>query len=76
MGNGRHVILQNNKWHTTVIQANFELGKNVLKKILNQAKLGRILLNSAFNFAHSNLRFVVIIFQNGPAENRTPVFTV
>ena len=40
MGNGRHVILQNNKWHTTVIQANFELGKNVLKKILNQATHG------------------------------------
>lgn len=39
MGNGRHVILQDDRGHTTVIQANFELGKNVLKKILNQTGL-------------------------------------
>lgn len=39
MGNGRHIILQDDKGHTTVIQANYNLGKNVLKKILNQTGL-------------------------------------
>lgn len=39
MGNGRHIILQDDKGHTTVIQTNFELGKNVLKKIMHQSGL-------------------------------------
>lgn len=39
MGNGRHIILQDDKGHTTVVQANLELGRNVLKKILKQTGL-------------------------------------
>jgi predicted RNA binding protein YcfA (HicA-like mRNA interferase family) len=38
-GNGRHIILQDGRGHTTVIQANLGLGKGTVKKILNQIGL-------------------------------------
>jgi predicted RNA binding protein YcfA (HicA-like mRNA interferase family) len=38
-GSGRHIVLQDSNGHTTVIQLNLELGKGVLKKILNQTGL-------------------------------------
>lgn len=39
MGSGRHIILQDSSGHTTVIQLNLELGKGMVKKILNQTSL-------------------------------------
>ena len=39
MGSGRHVILQDSNGHTTVIQLNLELGRGIVKKILNQTGL-------------------------------------
>ncbi len=38
-GSGRHIVLQDSDGHTTVIQLNMELGKGILKKILNQTDL-------------------------------------
>lgn len=38
-GSGRHIVLQDSAGHTTVIQLSMELGKGVLKKILDQTGL-------------------------------------